>query len=184
MTRLATRSDRYSRKTVSLGGSSGPHRPRAVAEPSSLEMLRKLRDAEVERDLINAWAGCHATSEIQASAAGAGPRHEVMQRFHSILDAAPGRPIYVLEMAAAIGTSLRSLSESCEEQVGIGPERYLMLRRLHLARRALCAADPATTTVPDVATRYGFWWFGQFSRQYKSFFGELPSDTLRRVPVK
>jgi AraC-like DNA-binding protein len=34
--------------------------------------------------------------------------------------------------------------------------------------------------VTTEALRWGFWHFGDFSRAYKSCFGELPSDTLRR----
>jgi AraC family ethanolamine operon transcriptional activator len=49
---------------------------------------------------------------------------------------------------------------------------------MQLARRDLSKADPKTSTVTEVATRYGFWQFGQFAGEYKSLFGELPSVTL------
>ena len=149
-----------------------------------LEMVKKRREARLERDLMKAWTSCHGTSVIQDPTIAPGPVPDVIQHFHSILNAAADRPVYGLEMATAIGTTLRSLSRCCEKHLGIGIGRYLLLRRLHLARRALCAADPAATTVPDVATRYGFWQFNQFSGQYKSFFGESPSDTLRKAPTR
>jgi len=64
----------------------------------------------------------------------------------------------------------------------MGPTRYLWLRRVHLARRALGRADPATATVTEIATNYGFWELGRFSVAYRSLFGESPSSRLRRPP--
>ena len=62
----------------------------------------------------------------------------------------------------------------------MSPKRYLLLRRMHLARRALRASAPTTATVTEIAARYGFWQFGWFAGEYKSLFGEAPSTTLHR----
>ena len=50
--------------------------------------------------------------------------------------------------------------------------------RLNGVRRELRQGRAA---VQDVAARWGFWHMGQFSRDYKQQFGELPSVTLRRA---
>jgi len=68
------------------------------------------------------------------------------------------------------------------EVMGLTPVAYLIRVRLHRVRRALLAATQGSTTVSVEALNWGFWHFGEFSRAYKDWFGELPSDTLRRKP--
>jgi len=38
--------------------------------------------------------------------------------------------------------------------------------------------------VADVANRHGFWHMGQFAKDYRKTFGELPSETLKRSRVE
>jgi transcriptional regulator GlxA family with amidase domain len=64
----------------------------------------------------------------------------------------------------------------------MSPHRYLALRRMNLVRRALMMADPARTTVTQIATDHGFWELGRFSVAYRRLFGEAPSVTLRNTP--
>ena len=79
-----------------------------------------------------------------------------------------------------MGVSERILRTACEEHLGLGPIRYLFLRRMHLVRRALLHADSATATVARVATDHGFWELGRLSVAYRALFGKSPSETLRR----
>ena len=92
----------------------------------------------------------------------------------------PDQPLYLTEICAAIGVAERTLRAACEEHLGMGPIRYLSLRRMHLVRRALLHADPSTTTVTRVATDFGFWELGRFSVAYRVLFAESPSESLRR----
>jgi len=54
----------------------------------------------------------------------------------------------------------------------MGPLRYLWLRRMHFARRALIRADPNLNTVTEIAADHGFCQLGRFSVQYRGLFGE------------
>ena len=104
----------------------------------------------------------------------------VLRRLDALEEAARERPLYLMEVCAALGVGQRTLHQICCEMLGIGPKRYLSLRRLHLARRELRQLSPGEATVTDVATNYGFWELGRFAVAYRSAFGESPSATLRR----
>jgi AraC-like DNA-binding protein len=103
-----------------------------------------------------------------------------MRRFRRVVEENPAQPLYIPELCRAIGVSSRTLQACCQEHLGMGPKRYLLLRRMHLARRALRYATSEVTSVTDIATRYGFWQLGRFAVEYRSLFSESPSATLRR----
>ncbi len=84
-----------------------------------------------------------------------------------------------LEVAKACGVNMRTLHNALISVLGMSLGRYLMLRRLWLARRALLRAGPEDL-VKSIALDYGFWHLGRFSRIYHREFGELPSETLGR----
>src|SRR6516162_3641927 len=88
--------------------------------------------------------------------------------------------LYMADPPAKVGASYWTLRDCCLDYLGMSPKRYLWLRRMHLARRALRRADAERTTVTEIATDYGFWELGRFSVAYRSLFGESPSAALRR----
>ena len=92
------------------------------------------------------------------------------------------RPLLISDLCRLIGVSERTLRTLCQEQLGVSPQRFLALRRLHLARRALLRSDARSATVTGIATGCGFWELGRFASVYKSLFGESPSSTLHRRP--
>jgi AraC-like DNA-binding protein len=104
----------------------------------------------------------------------------VMERMEGVLTAKRDEPLYMAELCAQVGASYWTLRNCCLEYLGISPKRYLWLRRMHLARRALRNSDPERTTVTEIASDFGFWEFGRFSVAYRSLFGESPSIALRR----
>jgi len=87
-------------------------------------------------------------------------------------------------LCKAAGVSERGLEYAFKEVMGLTPVSYLIRIRLHHVRKALLAATHGSTTVSAEALNWGFWHFGEFSRAYRECFGELPSDTLRRTPMK
>lgn len=82
------------------------------------------------------------------------------------------------ELCQAARVSERTLQYSFLEYFGVTPKTYLKAIRLNGVRKSLRRADPATTTVTEVAGQWGFWHMGQFAADYRKQFDELPSQTL------
>lgn len=87
--------------------------------------------------------------------------------------------VTVGEICAGTGVSWRTLNRAFLERFGIGPKGYLQRLRL-TGVRAKLSTCPGNTVIADVANEWGFWHMGQFARDYRGLFGELPSETLRR----
>jgi len=134
----------------------------------------------LEQALIESLVGCLGEGEVREDRTALRHHSLIMRRFRRVMEEKPFEPLYMTEICKVIGVSYRTLHACCREHLGMGPKRYLLLRRMHLARRALREATPDTTSVTDVATRYGFWQFGRFAGEYRALFGEAPSASLRQ----
>jgi len=83
------------------------------------------------------------------------------------------------DICAATDLSWRSLDRAFKECLGIGPKRYLLNLRLTQVRRQLKSAPPRTKVV-NIANDWGFWHMGDFAREYRKMFCELPAESLTR----
>jgi AraC-like DNA-binding protein len=146
--------------------------------PELLE-LPEVRRA-LEEQLVHAMVRCLAEGVGVGISTGARRHDAIIARFEDFLAAHPDQPLYLTEICAGIGVAERTLRAACDEHLGMGPIRFLTLRRMHLAWRALLSADAATTNVTRIVTDHGFWELGRFSVAYRTLFGESPSETLRR----
>ena len=136
-------------------------------------------EVALEQALIQAMLECIGAAHVNSDTTAIQHHRLVARRFHELLAANPLGPLHMLESSLAIGVSGRTLRLACQEQFGVSPTQYLLLRRMRLARRALREADPDLTRVTDIATVLGFWELGRFSVRYREMFGESPSTTLR-----
>jgi AraC-like DNA-binding protein len=150
--------------------------------PEVLELPEVLR--ALENELMHVMVRCLADCASIETTTGERRHDAIVARFEDFLAANPDRPLYLTEICAALGVAERTLRASCEEHLGMGPIRFLTLRRMHLAHRALLHADPSRSTVTRIITNQGFWELGRFSVAYSELFGESPSETLRRPADK
>ena len=98
------------------------------------------------------------------------------------IEAHADEPLTALEIAGAVGVSLRALQHGFQTSLETTPMRYLRDLRLRKVRAELLAADPEQIGVAEIAYRWGFNHLGRFAGQYRKMFGENPSDALRSGP--
>ena len=146
----------------------------ATTMPEVLEVPEVARS--LEQQLIHILVRCLTENVSVQMTSGACRHDKIVSRFEEYLEAHPNMPLYLLEMCAAIGVSERTLRIACERHLGMGPIRYLALRRMNLARRALLRAVSWTTTVTRIATEHGFFELGRFAVSYKAFWGNAFGD--------
>jgi AraC-like DNA-binding protein len=146
--------------------------------PEILELPEVCR--ALEDRLIHLMVRCLAEGAGVETTTGARRHDAIMSKFEEYLAAHPSQPLYLTEICAATGIAERTLRGACEEHLGMGPIRYLAMRRMHLVRRTLLGADASKTKVTRIITDHGFWELGRFSVAYRTLFGESPSETLRR----
>jgi len=144
--------------------------PTVLAHP---EVARGLEQA-----LAEAAIDCFDGGEPYEDRAAQRQHAAIMRRFDSVIEQHLDRPLYITQLCKEVGASIRTLNVCCREHLGMGPKRYLLLRRMNLFRRVLSESTPRDTTVTEIATGFGFWQFGRLAVEYKALFGESPSTTL------
>ena len=139
----------------------------------------QIQQAELEDEVITNYI-------LAATQAGEDPHR-------SCTDTAPGcvrlaedylcarldQPVSRAELAEASSASIRTLSRGFMRRHSMGPMQFLKARRLDAAYRDLLGANPESTSVTEVALRYGFNHLGKFASDYRQAFRESPSVTLR-----
>jgi transcriptional regulator GlxA family with amidase domain len=138
----------------------------------------------LEQELLHALVNCLTAGDANADLKTRQNHADIMVRFEDALAANRDPHLNVPALCAAIGVPERTLRVCCTEFLGMSPSRYLLLRRLNMARSALRRADPATASVAGIARSHQFLEPGRFAVAYRTIFGEMPSSTLRRSPVK
>jgi len=146
-------------------------RHKLIANP---EVARAL-----EQELLHALVNCLTADDAIGYLKTRRHHADIMVRFEDALTTHIGPQLNMPALCAAIDVPERTLRVCCAEFLGMSPTRYLLLRRLNLARSALRRADPATASVAEIARTHQFLELGRFAVTYRTIFGEMPSTTLR-----
>ncbi len=108
----------------------------------------------LEQELTQAMVDCATSGTGEADNASSLRNHDIMKRFHAVVEERGPLPLYVHEICVALGVSSRSLLRCCSEQLGVSPHRYLWLRRMNMARHALLHSILGHESVTDIAVRF------------------------------
>lgn len=118
--------------------------------------------------------GCNVSREPLAAAC---PSFERLAEF---IERNLKQDITLEQLAELAHMSQRSLYALFDKHAGTTPKHYIRQRKLEQIHARLSDPRAAVRNVTEIALDYGFLHLGRFSECYKSTFGELPSDTLRR----
>jgi len=166
--------------------------PRAATLLQILQCLMRLLDnnagplprtvlAEVEQAFIVCFLSLNlfdGQALLDAAAPTVAPWQ--VRRAENHIEANWNQPITIEDLAAATGTSVRSLFRSFQCSRGYSPLEFARRLRLDHARRQLEHPQPETT-VTGVALQCGFGDLGHFGKAFARAFGEQPSAVLTRA---
>jgi AraC family ethanolamine operon transcriptional activator len=148
--------------------------PQFVEKSEVMEASAAIRES-LFAAVDHAFADVVATK--WATRANAARHFKVFRDVQAVLAGEIAHPVYSGELAKQVGVSVRTMHDAVKRYRGMSLHRYLRLRRLWLVRQRLVAG---AHSVKACALAFGFWHLSDFSRSYRSQFGESPSDTLAR----
>jgi AraC-like DNA-binding protein len=107
------------------------------------------------------------------------PAPQIVRKAEQFIRESAEAPLTVLEIAAAMGVSVRALQAAFRTWRSMTPSMFLRETRLKRVRDQLTAAGPSAS-VTELAFGAGFTHLGRFSEVYRKTYGESPNETLSR----
>lgn len=104
---------------------------------------------------------------------------EALHKVRSYVRFNPTSNLDLTALSKITAVTPRSLQIAFRDEIGLSPKKYTKIIKLNEIRRELQNPRNGHQNISDIANKYGFWHMGQFAKDYREMFGELPSDTLR-----
>ena len=87
----------------------------------------------------------------------------------------------IADMVEDLHVSKRTIQHGFKHYLGFTPKEYQQYIRLNGIRDTILNVKDPHITLSEIAVNYNYFHLGHFSTEYKKFFGESPSETLRKV---
>ena len=152
------------------------------SDEDTINLIDPAAVAAAEEEIVIATAhllrasNCEQPRRVGRSRKG---RDEIIARCLEFCRGSNGRAVLVADLCRVAQVSERTLRNVFQEYFGVGPVRFLKLRQLQEVRSALLNPVLNTDTVGVIAARFGVWDMSAFARDYRTIYGEPPSQTLR-----
>ena len=143
--------------------------------------------AAFEKTLFSlaAWTVTTALgSDVQMRRSSTAHRAHLLRKACEIIDTRLTEGLTMFELCQMIGTSRRTLENIFIEALSVSPYQYVRTLRLNSIRKALLSEENANTTIGDIVGGWGIWHLSRFAADYRSMFGELPSQTRAGLILK
>jgi AraC-like DNA-binding protein len=103
----------------------------------------------------------------------------LLRRATAFIDENAQTDISLNDIADALKVSPRAVQYMFRKHRDCTPMQYARRVRLQYAHLDLLGGDPTSTTVSEVARRWGFAHLGRFAASYRMAYGQSPHATLR-----
>ena len=129
---------------------------------------------DLQEDMILSVLAIMTDDEIHFDKSSDHKRKAIIDKAVARMHEDDGDLLSIADLCAEIGTSWRTLDRAFREKFGIGPKAYYTRIRLNRVRNEL-TRNADVTNVAEAANQFDFWHMGQFAKDYRTLFGELPS---------
>jgi len=141
-----------------------------------LRRWNKVFNIDVPVLLAQIVAGEAYTPDVRTPRFRSGALHRAIEVLGNY-DQMPENVESLCQMACC---SWDTLKRAFKEEFGLSPKSYMKSRRLAAVQAELVRSGRGAV-ISDVANRWGFWHMGSFAAAYRMQFGELPSETLKKL---
>ena len=156
-----------------------PHYEGEARRDETPPLYRRDRVLDALEPVLKPWM---ATSDRETRPSSVNGSYELIRRADDYLERLrDGDSLKVDDLARSLGVSRRSVFHVYREFLGVGPRRYLELRRVQALRARLKKKSRTETTVTSEGTSLGFSDMGRLAALYYNQYGEKPSETLNQA---
>jgi AraC family transcriptional regulator, ethanolamine operon transcriptional activator len=150
----------------------------AISRPFSDQAATWARSKQ--EDLLRALLNFMSDPTSRTEPIRHGERTRVLKAALAAIKDRPEDVLTVSDLCRIAKASERTLDYAFNDRFGLAPAQYMKARRLNGVRDDLFREHEPIVKIADIANKWGFWHLGQFAKDYRNWFGELPSDTYER----
>jgi AraC family transcriptional regulator, ethanolamine operon transcriptional activator len=132
-----------------------------------------------QEELLRTLLLCALDDAHEIQPIGVDQRSHVVRTVLAAVKHHPDEVPSLQELGRIAGASERALHYAFVQRYGLPPARFIKVYRLNRVRAELKQLDPLKARIADVANKWGFWHMGMFAKDYRYWFGELPSEAGR-----
>ena len=148
------------------------------AEQGAGLLTTQLAISNFEQTMVSGLLAAQPNSTALSPRPVATAPSRAVRKTLELIEDEPEKPWKVADLAARAGVGPRTLQAAFHRERGTTPIEELRRVRLTRARRDLVDGTPTSTSVTEIAARWGFFHLGRFSSMYRTEHGENPSHTL------
>jgi AraC-like DNA-binding protein len=131
--------------------------------------------------LAGALLECYPSTATEQGPADEPELPESLKDAVSFIHRHATRDVGINDVAAAVHLTPRAVQYPFRRRLGTTPTEYMRAVRLSGAHQDLVGGSTSSTTVTEIAQRWGFAHTGRFAVLYRQTYGQSPHTTLRQT---